>query len=84
LSCAHLHRRTVADSEATGGLHKLVDAPVVLRADYAIRLRACFCCEEVEEQLRLARLNGLTVARWAIATGGEWSHCRWLNRLICS
>ncbi|APD48455.1 MULTISPECIES: trans-aconitate 2-methyltransferase [Synechococcaceae] len=58
-----LHRpETVADLEALVAA-QMVDAPVVLRADYAHSLRAAFCCEEVEEQLRLARLNGLTVAR---------------------
>jgi len=48
----------------------MVDAPVVLRGtDYAHSLAGLLCCEEVEKSSCGCppRLNGLTVAGWAIA-----------------
>jgi len=47
---------------------------VVLRADYAHSLAGLLLLRGVErKQLPACPANGLTVARWAMLPGGEWS-----------
>ncbi|NQV11708.1 MAG: class I SAM-dependent methyltransferase [Cyanobacteria bacterium] len=58
-----LHRPASAEELDALLAVQMAGAPEVLRTDYANSLRAAFRCEEVVDQLRLAGLNTLKVAR---------------------